>query len=101
MPSIRVEIVRFVDEHQPGLVACEFTDANGQRHTIIDKVPMFSSEALWVNSKYPTAGDASCELLRSWEDVSGQRLIQITIARPYCLEASNGQSEFTVLASQI
>jgi hypothetical protein len=101
MPSLRVEIVRFVDEYQPGVVACEFTDATGNRHTIVDKVPMFSSEQLWSDSKYPTTGDVRCTILSSWHNSTGQNLSQITIDKPDGLEASNGLSEFVVLASQI
>ena len=35
--DLALEIVRSVDDHQPGIVAVEFTDAGGRRHTIIDK----------------------------------------------------------------
>jgi hypothetical protein len=101
MPSLRVEIVRFVGECQPGVVACEFTDATGNRHTIVDKVPMFSSEQLWSDSKYPTTGDARCTILGSWHNSTGQNLSQITIDKPDGPETSNGQTEFAVLASQI
>ena len=40
--DLAVQIVRFVDECQPGVVACEFVDADGHLHTLIDKVPIFS-----------------------------------------------------------
>jgi hypothetical protein len=43
--SLAVQIVRFVDDDpQPGIVACEFADAVGRRHTLIDKVAIFSAE---------------------------------------------------------
>ena len=43
MAELKVEITRFVDEHQPGFVACEFQDANGRRHTFIEKVPLVTA----------------------------------------------------------
>ena len=42
MPSISVQIVRFVDGHQPGLVECELIDAEGRRHIIVDKYLLVS-----------------------------------------------------------
>ena len=63
MPCIRVEIVRFVDEHQPGFVECVFTDADGSVHTLVDKVPVFTLENLWSDSTYPRPGIARCEVL--------------------------------------
>ena len=63
MSPCPVSIIRFVDEHQPGFAECEFTDANGTVHTLVDKVPIFSLEDLWNNSVYPQPGFARCEVL--------------------------------------
>lgn len=60
MIELAVQIVRFVDdEPQPGIVACEFIDANGHRHTLIDKVPMCSGERLDPNQHVPAAGSCA------------------------------------------
>jgi hypothetical protein len=79
MPSISVQIVRFVDGHQPGLVECELIDAEGRRHIIIDKVPVLTSENLDAQSKYPVPGSVPCEVLRRYRDESGRELVQRTI----------------------
>ena len=51
MPHFRVQIVRFVDEEpQPGIVEAQFRDAQGEVHSIIDKVPAFTSAYLWSDS---------------------------------------------------
>ena len=47
--NISVQIVRFVDEYQPGIVACEFLDAAGHCHTIIAKVPLVSMKDLCIH----------------------------------------------------
>jgi len=96
----RVSIIRFVDEHQLGFVEGEFTDANGTVHTLVDKVPIFSSEDLWNNSVYPQPGFARCEVLARSRDSRGQ-LARVTIARPDRLQSSRGLSEFLVLESQL
>ena len=46
MPSLPVTIVRFVDETQPGIVECEFTDVYRRVHRLVNKVPIFSERDL-------------------------------------------------------
>ena len=96
-----MSIVRFVDEHQPGVVECEFTDANRTVHTLIDKVPIFSFENLSNDSVYPQPGLARCEVLSRSQDPQGHKLARVTIARPDGLESNRGLSEFVVLESQV
>jgi hypothetical protein len=101
MPGLRVEIGRFVDEHQPGFVECAFTDANGSVHRLVDKVPIFTLESLWSDSAYPRPGIARCEVLGSSQDSHGRKLARVTIAKPDGLESMDGVSEFVVLESEI
>jgi hypothetical protein len=42
LAQLEVTIVRFVDEYQPGIITCEFLDAKALKHTLVDKVPIFS-----------------------------------------------------------
>ena len=99
--NLAVEIVRFVDDHQPGWVACEFADAEGNRHTLIDKVPIFISDPLDANSAYPQLGKTRCEVLARWQDAQGRELVRITIARPDVIKSTEGLSEFVVLSPQL
>ena len=101
MPYLRVNIVRFVDDYQPGIVACEFADADGLIHTIIDKAPIFTANSLDRDSPYPQPGEAQCEVLRSFEDSSGQYLIQVSLAHPYQLETTDGLTEHVVSAEAV
>jgi len=101
MPCLQVSIVRFVDEHQPGFVECEFTDATGTVHTLVDKVPIFSLNDLWGDSVYPQPGLIRCEVLEQSQDLRGHRLARVTIAKPDGLESSRGLFEFVVLESQL
>src|SRR6202789_459988 len=64
MPDLRVQIVRFVDEEpQPGIVESQFRDAQGKLHSIIDKIPLFTSADLWSDSNYPQPGFIECRVL--------------------------------------
>jgi hypothetical protein len=101
-PCLTVEIVRFIsDEPIPGMVACEFTDADGHRHTLIDKAPIFSLVPLDASSTYPQAGVVRCEILAQWKDANKGDLTRISLVHPDDVESTGGLSEFVVLAEQL
>jgi hypothetical protein len=60
MPRLRVQIVRFIEAYQPGIVECQFRDAEGQVHSIIGKLPYFTEANLWFDSDYPQPGEVDC-----------------------------------------
>jgi hypothetical protein len=101
MEYLAVRIVRFVDEYQPGWVACEFVDAAGHSHTIIDKVPMLTNEHLDGASTYPKPGGVGCEVVARWRDTDGRELVRVSTAKPWSIESTKGLSEFVVLAEQL
>jgi len=99
--QLLVQIVRFVEEHQPPIVACELVDAAGSHHTFIDKVAGFSSQWLPADSAYPQPGTIRCHVLAHWQDDTGRRLVRVSTERPDGIESTEGVSEFVVLSSQI
>jgi len=99
--NLHVQIVRFVMDHQPPIVACEFVDADGHCHTFIDKVGIFSEETLDADSRYPQAGVIRCVLMTEWWDSRGRGLIKINTAEPDQLESTAGLTDFVVLRGQI
>ena len=101
MENLAVEITRFVDDHQPGWVECEFVDAAGSRHILVDKVPILSLESLDATSNYPRVGFARCEVFHRWKDDRGRKLARISIASPDGIESTQGLSEFVVLFTQL
>lgn len=95
MPSLRVQIVRFVDEEpQPGIVESQFRDAQDDVHSIIDRVPMFTSAVLWTDSDYPQPGSIECRVLERIPGPCGN-LARISI-EPYHYELTNERSEFVI-----
>jgi hypothetical protein len=99
--ELAVEIVRFVDDYQPGIVECEFNDADGHRHTLRDKVPIFTTELLDAHIKYPRPGTARCTALSVWQDLLGRELIALSTAVPFSIRSIDGLSEFVVMQSQV
>jgi hypothetical protein len=106
MKELAVQIIRCVDdEHFPGWIECEFTDAESRRHTVIDKIPIFNMDPtldpLDRNTKYPQPGGVACEILRAWRDDQGRDLVHITTGRPWGVESSEKLSDFVVFATQL
>jgi hypothetical protein len=99
--NLAVQIVRFVDDYQPGIVEVEFTDAAGQLHRLIDKAPIFTTETLSADSRYPQPGTVRCRLLRVCRDTGGRKHLTISTAEPFSVETGEGLAEFDVLPSQI
>jgi hypothetical protein len=99
--NLRVDIVRFVDEYQPGIVECEFVDAEGALHRIIEKVPIVSLEDLWSDSEYPRPGIVRCRIRNRWRDETGAERIRIDTSSPDSVETVDECSEFVVFAEQI
>lgn len=101
MPALRVSITRFVEEGQPGFVECEFFDADGARHVIIEKVTVVSSEQLWSDSDYPRDTDIECVVLEHFAGSQGAQLVRIDTELPWHIETTNGQTVFVVEESQV
>jgi hypothetical protein len=94
MPNLRVQIVRFVDkEPQPGIVESRFCDAHGVVHSIVDKVPIFTTAALWSDSEYPQPGSVGCKVLQRICDSHAPNFARITT---WGVETTNGESEFVI-----
>jgi hypothetical protein len=101
LKNLDVQIVRCADDqHYPVWVECEFRDAEGRRHAIIDKVPVFTLGHLDSKSVYPQPAGVRCEVLNAWHD-AGRELARITIDSPDHIESAEALSEFVVLAAQL
>lgn len=101
MHNVAIQILRFVDGRFPGWVECELVDAAGERHTIRDKVPTFTTEDLDADSKYPRPGAILCEVLDRFRDENGRELVRVSSEKPYYIESTRGLFEFTVPASLV
>src|SRR5260370_26417835 len=101
MPALAIQIVRWVDDSEPGIVACEFEDAQGRRQTVVEKLPIVTDAGLDAASTYPQPGVIRCQVLTRWRDSQGYEFARISADRPDTVESTEGLSEFIVLASQL
>ena len=98
MKSLSVEIVRYVDDHQPGWVECRFRDAAGCWYIFDEKVPIVTKVYLSRDSDYPQSGTIECEVLEVWTDGEGRSLSKIDTSRPSGIESREGLKQFVVLS---
>jgi len=100
--EVQVQIVRFVEEHQPPIVEAQFLDSAERSHTFIEKSAIFTTDwGLDAASDYPQHGAIRCEPLARWRDTEGRELVRITTVRPDGVESTEGLSEFVVLSTQL
>lgn len=97
---IRVDIVAWVDDAQPGVVAARFLDAWGYEHTLIDKLPMFTAANLDQQSAYPQPGSLACALIER-HNVAGRAISIIDIDQPWQIESTTGTTRFEVLSEHL
>jgi hypothetical protein len=101
MPSVTVQITRFVDDSFPGFVECELVDANGTKHLFVDKVSVLSLFHLCSSSSYPCTGSIRCTLGAEYKDESGHAVVNISTEIPDHVETKEGNTRFVVLSSQL
>jgi hypothetical protein len=101
MDAVRVEIVRFVDDHQSGWVECRLRDAWDLEWVFVEKVPVVTRANLDGDSRYPQPGVIAGEIVKAWRDEGGRELRTINTERPWDVAAENGETQFEVLAEQI
>jgi hypothetical protein len=97
MADLIVTITGSADEHQPGQVEFEFTDADGRLHTFMESAAVVSRPELTAASLYPCVGRLSCQIAEEWGDQSG-----IDLARIYLhLPGADDMTGYVVLASDL
>ena len=101
MPEVDVEIIRFVDSAQPGVVECRLLDAWGKHHTFVQKVPIFTIADLTETSAYPQQGALRCSVIRRWQDPQGREIVTVDTSNPDSVESTIGQTQFDVLTSEL
>ena len=99
--QLKVTITRYVDDYPPGIVECEFSDAEGHQHTIIEKVPVVSEDWLGPDDSYPQTGFIRCEVVSEFRDEAGSDLVRVTTWHPDLIETKDGAKEFVVRSSQV
>lgn len=97
--SLIAEAVRWVDrDYYPPIVEVVFTDADGEKHSIIDKTPLFWDEGDEPDedAEFPVPVYLYALLLE--RDLPGDR---VRIAVDHRSVNDDGYAEFTVAAHQL
>ena len=101
MKAVRVEIVRWVDDHQPGIVECRLTDRHGRAWAFIEKLPVVSNADLDGRSGYPQPGVIACEILNTRRDASGREFTVIDTERSWGIGSAENVIRFEVFTDDI
>jgi len=99
--QIQVEIIEWIDNHQPGFVKCRLIDAWGKVWHFRDKLPIFTNKDLNDESNYPQHGELTGIIIKKWIDETGREIITIDTEKPFCIESDEGYHYFDVLQNQI
>ena len=98
MVDLPVQIVRFVEEHQPPIVEAKFRDTTGCFHTFIDKSAIFTTDwGLDATSTYPQPGAIRCEVLGRSKGPDGREVVRVRTE----VESTEGVSEYIVFAPEL
>jgi hypothetical protein len=99
---VRAAITRWVDDYQPGIVECRFTDRFGHEWTIVEKLPVVTTdESVWSNRQFPQPAFIACEIVSRKRDEAGNEIAEVSTEKPWAIEALDGTTKFQVLASQL
>lgn len=101
MKAIKVQIVKFIDDHQPGFVECRFFDAMSNEHIVEEKVPVVTSVNLNEYSLYPLGGVIACEILSTKQNQDGKLIATVTTSKPWGVETIEGITQFDIFEEQL
>src|SRR5689334_19265315 len=101
MTAVRVDIVRFADQHFPGFIEAVLKDAWGSEFRFVEKVPVVTETDLAVASCYPQPGLIACKILSNWRDGRGREIFTIDTEDPWGVESTDHQTRFDVLEWQL
>ena len=94
MVDLPVQIIRFVEEHQPPIVEARFRDSTGCLHTFKDKSPIFTDDwGLYPTTNYSQPGVIRCEVFGRSHSPDGQEVVRVGTE----LESTENLAEFVVL----
>ena len=100
MLALKITIVAFINDDQPGFVEARLTDAWNKEFVFHAKVPIFTKEHLDANSNYPQQGVIACMLVKEYT-VEGRQIMIVNTEKPWAVDSINGIYEFEVLPEQL
>jgi hypothetical protein len=100
--GIRVTITRYLaDDPQPGIVECEFVDANGQHHVFVEKTTVVTWDDINSKSAYPRPGVIACKIMDRYRDEPNREIIVVNTREPWGIESTEKKEEFSVFPDSL
>jgi hypothetical protein len=96
--GVKIKIIEYVDDSQPGWVRCVLTDAFGKEWYFTEKVPIMTASYLDETSQYPQDGIINCI---NTEQNTENGFVNIDTSKPYAIYSEDDQTNFTVKKNQI
>ena len=96
--GVKIDILEFVDDSQPGWVYCKLVDVFGKEWFFTEKVPIVSDLSLDQFSKFPKEGIVNCIILNIDQKKS---IVEIDTSIPFGIYSEIENSLFAVNCSQI
>jgi hypothetical protein len=96
--GVRISILQYVSDDQPGFVECELIDVTGRAWSFIEKVPVVTTANLHAQSGYPQPDVIACEVLERRRAPDGTTVVTIDTERPCGIATVAGETRFEVAA---
>ena len=101
LKAIKVQIVKYISDHQPGFVECRFYDAMNKEHIVEEKVAVVTDKFLDANSEYPQDGIIACEIINEWKNRDGKIIITVDTSQPWAVETIEEITKFDLFEEQL
>lgn len=101
MKAIKIEIIEFISNDQPGFVECKFFDAWDKEHRVQEKISVVTEKDLNKSSVYPQDGIIACEVTEIWIDINNRKLFTVTTEKPWGIDSIDGLNKFDLLEWQL
>ena len=101
MLGVKITILRYADDSQPGWVECILTDVHGQEWRFIEKVPVVTRADLDAASRYPQSGVIACQIIDRRLALDDREVVTIDTSVPWDIPFTSGQTRFDVSPNQL
>jgi hypothetical protein len=98
--GVRIAIIRWVDDAQPGWVECVLNDVHGHAWHFIEKAPIVSAEDIFGQGDLPRTGVIACEIVGTRRN-AGSEIVTITTEVPWSITSTDDVSRFDVFRDQL
>jgi hypothetical protein len=91
--EVRLEIIEWLGDDQPGFVRCRLVDRHGQPRLFDEKVPVISPNDIDPSKLPLTTWVRTTELISGG---NGRDYVTVDLSRPHGIEANDGTTIFEV-----